>query len=155
MRNCFPYFLRESFGPVNSTLFLLFTTIVIYSFLLIIYFGNLWIEITTTATAIRLATNPLWYRTLQHLSKSASHLSSEHAGRVCRTVLTSNSLGLLFVLFCKTTLCTTVIKIIKMYPKFSQLFSRLLEVAWVKVYRIIPEFRILRLTFHRKTASKC
>ena len=27
--------------------------------------------------------------------------------------------------------------------------------AWVKVFRIIPEFRILRLTFHRKSASKC
>ena len=25
--------------------------------------------------------------------------------------------------------------------------------AWVKVFRIIPEFRILRLTFHRKSAS--
>ena len=27
--------------------------------------------------------------------------------------------------------------------------------AWVKVFRIIPEFRILGLTFHRKSASKC
>ena len=27
--------------------------------------------------------------------------------------------------------------------------------AWVKVFRIIPGFRILRLTFHRKSASKC
>ena len=26
---------------------------------------------------------------------------------------------------------------------------------WVKVFRIILEFRILRLTFHRKSASKC
>ena len=26
---------------------------------------------------------------------------------------------------------------------------------WVKVFRIIPDFRILRLTFHRKSASKC
>ena len=26
--------------------------------------------------------------------------------------------------------------------------------AWVKVFRINPEFRILRLTFHRKSASK-
>ena len=26
---------------------------------------------------------------------------------------------------------------------------------WVKVFRVIPEFRILRLTFHRKSASKC
>ena len=25
----------------------------------------------------------------------------------------------------------------------------------VKVFRINPEFRILRLTFHRKSASKC
>ena len=30
-----------------------------------------------------------------------------------------------------------------------------LTCAWVKVFRIIPEFRILRLTFHRKSASKC
>ena len=27
--------------------------------------------------------------------------------------------------------------------------------TWVKVFRIIPEFKILRLTFHRKSASKC
>ena len=27
--------------------------------------------------------------------------------------------------------------------------------AWVKVFRINPEFRILRLTFYRKSASKC
>ena len=27
--------------------------------------------------------------------------------------------------------------------------------TWVKVFRITPEFRILRLTFHRKSASKC
>ena len=27
--------------------------------------------------------------------------------------------------------------------------------TWVKVFRIIPQFRILRLTFHRKSASKC
>ena len=26
--------------------------------------------------------------------------------------------------------------------------------AWVKVLRIIPEFRILRMTFHRKSSSK-
>ena len=27
--------------------------------------------------------------------------------------------------------------------------------TWVKDFRINPEFRILRLTFHRKSASKC
>ena len=27
--------------------------------------------------------------------------------------------------------------------------------TWVKVFRIIPEIRILRLTFQRKSASKC
>ena len=27
--------------------------------------------------------------------------------------------------------------------------------TWVKVFRIIPELRILRLTFHKKSASKC
>ena len=27
--------------------------------------------------------------------------------------------------------------------------------SWMKVFRIIPEFRILSLTFHRKSASKC
>ena len=31
----------------------------------------------------------------------------------------------------------------------------LLILLWVKVFRIIPEFRILRLTFYRKSASKC
>ena len=30
----------------------------------------------------------------------------------------------------------------------------LIRIIWVKVFRIIPEFRILRLTFHRKSASK-
>ena len=25
--------------------------------------------------------------------------------------------------------------------------------SWVKVFRIIPEFKILRLTFHRKSVS--
>ena len=28
-------------------------------------------------------------------------------------------------------------------------------VSWVKIFRIIPEFRILRLTFYEKSASKC
>ena len=27
--------------------------------------------------------------------------------------------------------------------------------AWVKDFKIIPEFRILKRTFHRKSASKC
>ena len=27
--------------------------------------------------------------------------------------------------------------------------------AWVEVFKINPEFRILRLTFQRKSASKC
>ena len=30
-----------------------------------------------------------------------------------------------------------------------------LIITWVKVFRINPEFRILRLTFHRKSASTC
>ena len=30
----------------------------------------------------------------------------------------------------------------------------LVNIAWVKVVRIIPEFRILRLTFQRRSASK-
>ena len=34
-------------------------------------------------------------------------------------------------------------------------FSSTANNTWVKVFRIIPEFRILRLTFHRKSASKC
>ena len=29
------------------------------------------------------------------------------------------------------------------------------KLSWVKVFRIISEFRILRLTFYRKSASKC
>ena len=32
---------------------------------------------------------------------------------------------------------------------------RYLTIAWVKVFSINPEFTILRLTFHRKSASKC
>ena len=35
-------------------------------------------------------------------------------------------------------------------------FRRYSSIApWVKVIRINPEFRVLRLTFHRKSASKC
>ena len=30
-----------------------------------------------------------------------------------------------------------------------------LVLAWVKLFRINPEFKILRLTFHRKSALKC
>ena len=30
-----------------------------------------------------------------------------------------------------------------------------LVLAWVKVFRINPEFKILGLIFHRKSASKC
>ena len=33
--------------------------------------------------------------------------------------------------------------------------NSILVVAWVKVFRIIPEFRILRMTFHGKSSSKC
>ena len=33
--------------------------------------------------------------------------------------------------------------------------DRKLLYTWVKVFRIIPEFRILRQTFHRKSASTC
>ena len=29
-----------------------------------------------------------------------------------------------------------------------------IKTAWMKVFKIIPEFRILRLTFHRKSAAK-
>ena len=28
-------------------------------------------------------------------------------------------------------------------------------ITWVKIFRINPEFRVLRLTFHRKSALKC
>ena len=27
--------------------------------------------------------------------------------------------------------------------------------TWVKIFRVVSEFRILRLTFHRKSVSKC
>ena len=33
--------------------------------------------------------------------------------------------------------------------------ENLFDNAWVKVFRIIPEFRILRLTFPRKSTPKC
>ena len=33
--------------------------------------------------------------------------------------------------------------------------SDITSIMWVKFFRIIPEFRILRLTFHRKSDSKC
>ena len=34
-------------------------------------------------------------------------------------------------------------------------FQLISAYAWVKVFRNNPEFKILRLTFHRKSASKC
>ena len=34
-------------------------------------------------------------------------------------------------------------------------YLNLYHITWVKVFRINPEFWILRLTFHRKSASKC
>ena len=48
-----------------------------------------------------------------------------------------------------------------LHPSLLYLTTRKLDVilnnvtAWVKVFRIIPKFKILRLTFHRKSASKC
>ena len=36
---------------------------------------------------------------------------------------------------------------------YETLILLLSQLLWVKVLRIIPEFRILRLTFHRKSAS--
>ena len=83
LRNCFPYL--NPFPAIHSNFHLLF--------LLLMYFGNLWIELTTPVSAIGLAADRLCYRALPHFSKSACHLPSERAGRVCRTVLTSNSLG--------------------------------------------------------------
>ena len=49
------------------------------------------------------------------------------------------------------------------HPKNFALISSFLEKkvclffkhTWVKIFRINPELRILRLTFHRKSASKC
>ena len=39
-------------------------------------------------------------------------------------------------------------------PKIMHIDEKLGYIALVKVFRIIPEFRILRPTFHRKSASK-
>ena len=38
---------------------------------------------------------------------------------------------------------------LKVYTNFDTIST------WTKVFRSIPEFRIFRLTFHRKSASKC
>ena len=40
-------------------------------------------------------------------------------------------------------------------PKLGYTRDRLVYISWLKIFRIIPEYRILRLTFHRKSASKC
>ena len=37
---------------------------------------------------------------------------------------------------------------------YSQVFSNQGPYTWVEVFRIIPEIRFLRLTFHRKSVSK-
>ena len=46
---------------------------------------------------------------------------------------------------------------IKEYSKFAYLEGLLASFpySWVKFFRINPEFRILRLTFYGKSASKC
>ena len=42
------------------------------------------------------------------------------------------------------------------FPNILNPPGEILEISpWVKVFSINPEFRILRLTFHRKSASKC
>ena len=46
--------------------------------------------------------------------------------------------------------CHKGIVLLDIYRKRAKLFN-----SWVKVCRINPEFRILRLNFHRKSASKC
>ena len=51
-----------------------------------------------------------------------------------------------------------IITLGQQYPcicQFVPFAGHLLIYPWVKVFRINPEFKILRLTFHRKSASKC
>ena len=40
-------------------------------------------------------------------------------------------------------------------PAFKGFLDHMQQHVSIKVFRINPEFRILRLTFHRKSASKC
>ena len=42
----------------------------------------------------------------------------------------------------------------KKFKEAEGVYLEQVRITWVKVFRIIPEFRILRLTFHRKGASK-
>ena len=42
----------------------------------------------------------------------------------------------------------------KKFKEAEGVYLEQVRIAWVKAFRIIPEFRILRLTFHRKSASK-
>ena len=48
----------------------------------------------------------------------------------------------------------TVITMVEIQGRFGngQVMPQPKGISWVKVFRIIPEFRILRLTFHRKSA---
>ena len=39
--------------------------------------------------------------------------------------------------------------------KEAEIYQKQVINSWVKVFGIIPEFRILRLTFHKKSAPKC
>ena len=41
------------------------------------------------------------------------------------------------------------------FDTVQSLYNTLCYNTWMKVFRINPEFRILRLTFQRKSASKC
>ena len=53
-------------------------------------------------------------------------------------------IGLIFVLVGRSRIC----------PRLSACVG-ILTFSWMKVFRIIPEFRILRPTFCGKSASKC
>ena len=52
-----------------------------------------------------------------------------------------------------TTMCCCYMGKRSLY--YHILINELKTPTWVKVFRINPEFMILRLTFHRKLASKC
>ena len=59
--------------------------------------------------------------------------------------------------FCKSYVYSNIQAMLNnvCYIQMYVILSNFKYKVWVKFLRIVPEFTILRLTFHRKSASKC
>ena len=82
----------------------------------------------------------LWY-SLEKFCKDASNEHHQHMGLLARkSVFRVSDQAMLKPAFSATEASWNI----EILP--------VAKLTWMKVFRIIPEFRILRLTFHRKSA---